>query len=139
MLDGWTNCVCLLLVLVFVLKYAVTISVLFRDIVPVENWFVSLFGLGEGWHNYHHTFPWDYKAAELGQYYNLTTTLLDQMEKWGWVYDLRSASAAMVQHRISQRGDGTHPLSATPTTELEDKETSTPQLHSRVQHRRPGL
>lgn len=121
--------------LVSVLQYDnVTISVLFRDIVPVENSFVSMFGLGEGWHNYHHSFPWDYKAAELGQYYNLTTTLLDQMEKWGWVYDLRSASAAMVKHRISQRGDGTHPSSDTLTTELEDKETP-----SRVQHRRPGL
>lgn len=25
----------------------------------------SFWAMGEGWHNYHHVFPFDYKAAEL--------------------------------------------------------------------------
>ncbi|KAJ8978384.1 hypothetical protein NQ317_008025 [Molorchus minor] len=37
-----------------------------RRIQPVENITVSLFAMGEGYHNYHHTFPWDYRAAEIG-------------------------------------------------------------------------
>ena len=28
---------------------------------PVENRAVSLLALGEGFHNYHHTFPFDYR------------------------------------------------------------------------------
>jgi len=26
-----------------------------------DNWFISLFTFGEGFHNYHHTFAWDYR------------------------------------------------------------------------------
>merc|ERR1712028_100050 len=28
-----------------------------------ENGWVSLFAIGEGWHNWHHAFDWDYAAA----------------------------------------------------------------------------
>lgn len=39
---------------------------------------------GEGWHNYHHVFPWDYKAAELGNYNgNFTTGFIDLFAKLG--------------------------------------------------------
>lgn len=69
---------------------------------------MSFFGLGEGWHNYHHTFPWDYRAAEYGQYYNVTTTIIDFLAKHGWVYDLKSATPEMVARRIYNCGDGTH-------------------------------
>jgi stearoyl-CoA desaturase (delta-9 desaturase) len=51
----------------------------FRKIQPSANALVSIFAMGEGWHKYHHTFPWDYKAAELGNYtLNATTFLLDK-------------------------------------------------------------
>lgn len=65
--------------------------------------------MGEGWHNYHHTYPWDYRASELGQKFNLSTILLDAAAKVGWAYDLRSATSDMVLHRILKKGDGTHP------------------------------
>lgn len=32
---------------------------------PSENWLVSIGAHGEGWHNYHHTFPFDYKTSEV--------------------------------------------------------------------------
>uniref|UniRef100_A0A1B6FRL5 Fatty acid desaturase domain-containing protein n=1 Tax=Cuerna arida TaxID=1464854 RepID=A0A1B6FRL5_9HEMI len=102
------------------------------DIVPVESELVSICAMGEGWHNYHHTFPWDYKAAELGQKYNLTTSLLDLFASWGWAYDLRAATPAMVQHRVLRRGDGSHPLAAT------TPDTPEPPA-ARDVHRRPGL
>ncbi|CAG7833729.1 unnamed protein product, partial [Allacma fusca] len=35
------------------------------SITPVESKLVSILAAGEGWHNYHHAFPRDYKAAEL--------------------------------------------------------------------------
>lgn len=64
--------------------------------------------LGEGWHNYHHTFPWDYKAAELGQYLNVTTLLLDFFASIGWAYDLKSATPEMVLKMTEKHGDGSH-------------------------------
>lgn len=45
---------------------------------------ISAASLGEGFHNYHHVFPWDYKTAELGKYgFNWTTALLDFFAKIG--------------------------------------------------------
>ena len=41
-----------------------------------DNFFVSLITMGEGWHNYHHSFPKDYRASELGKY-NPTTFFID--------------------------------------------------------------
>lgn len=35
-----------------------------KKIGACENLWVSIYGLGEGWHNYHHTYPKDYRASE---------------------------------------------------------------------------
>ncbi|XP_072392437.1 acyl-CoA Delta-9 desaturase-like [Diabrotica undecimpunctata] len=79
------------------------------SINPVENPSVSFITLGEGWHNYHHTFPWDYKAAELGNYrLNGTTGFLDLMAYLGQAYDLKTVSPDMVRKRIARTGDGSH-------------------------------
>ena len=65
--------------------------------------------LGEGWHNYHHVFPWDYKTAELGSYAsNLTTAFIDFFAKIGWAYDLKTVSMDMIQKRVQRTGDGSH-------------------------------
>lgn len=71
---------------------------------------MSLGALGEGWHNYHHVFPWDYKAAELGNYRaNLTTAFIDFFAKIGWAYDMKTVSNNVIQKRAVRTGDGTHP------------------------------
>jgi stearoyl-CoA desaturase (delta-9 desaturase) len=65
--------------------------------------------MGEGWHNYHHTFPWDYKTAELGQYqYNFTAAFIDFMAAIGWAYDLKTVPNAVVLQRVQRTGDGSH-------------------------------
>ena len=33
---------------------------------PAEHWGVTLLAIGEGWHNWHHKYPFDYAASELG-------------------------------------------------------------------------
>lgn len=64
--------------------------------------------MGEGFHNYHHVFPWDYKAAELGNYgFNITTFWLDLFAKIGWAYDLKTPSKSLVQSVIEKRSKGT--------------------------------
>lgn len=80
-----------------------------KDISPVENLAVSLAALGEGWHNYHHVFPWDYKTGELGNVYNPSTTFINFFAKLGWAYDLKSVSRSMIARRAKKSGDGSHP------------------------------
>ncbi|KAF2879887.1 hypothetical protein ILUMI_26282 [Ignelater luminosus] len=79
-----------------------------KTIGPTENLGVAIAAFGEGWHNYHHVFPWDYKAAELGNYkVNPTTMILDGLSKIGWAYDLKTVSVDMVKKRVKRTGDGT--------------------------------
>lgn len=82
-----------------------------KSIQPSENISVAIFALGEGFHNYHHTFPWDYKTAELGNNkINFTTSFINFFAKIGWAYDLKTVSDEIVQSRVKRTGDGTHPL-----------------------------
>ncbi|XP_076239714.1 acyl-CoA Delta-9 desaturase-like [Calliopsis andreniformis] len=78
-----------------------------KTIGPTENRFVSLFAIGEGWHNYHHVFPYDYKTAELGNYrLNLTTAFLDFCARLGLAYDLKVVPEDVVRKRATRTGDG---------------------------------
>ncbi|XP_071558490.1 (11Z)-hexadec-11-enoyl-CoA conjugase isoform X1 [Temnothorax nylanderi] len=79
-----------------------------RTLKSTENPVVSFFAIGEGWHNYHHCFPSDYKAAELGFYrLNLTTAFIDFMAWLGWAYDLKTPNAKLVDRLCANKGDGT--------------------------------
>lgn len=77
-----------------------------RNIAPVESLLVSYLTNGEGWHNYHHTFPWDYRASELGIKVNVTTYFIDLLAYLGLAYDLRTAPKHMVKQRVLRSGDG---------------------------------
>ncbi|CAG0914576.1 unnamed protein product [Notodromas monacha] len=80
-----------------------------KAINAVENLGVALAAFGEGWHNYHHTFPWDYKTAELGIYStNLTSLFIDTMAVIGQAYDRKSVDDDMIRKRALRTGDGTH-------------------------------
>lgn len=66
-------------------------------ICPAENYWVSLFSIGEGFHNYHHVFPFDYATAEFGGIFNFTKTFIDIMHLCGLAYDLKRAGNAAVR------------------------------------------
>ncbi|CAL8145713.1 unnamed protein product [Orchesella dallaii] len=84
-----------------------------RNINPSETRFVSIITVGEGWHNYHHTFPWDYKAAELPSYsFNWTTGLIDFFAWIGWAYDMKTVPKKVILQRIQRTGDGSHSQNA---------------------------
>ncbi|KAL4704467.1 hypothetical protein ACJJTC_019566 [Scirpophaga incertulas] len=78
-----------------------------KDIIPAENRFVATCTLGEGWHNYHHAFPFDYKAAEHFDFLNFGTWFIRFFEKIGWAYDLREATPEMINSMATRLGDGT--------------------------------
>ncbi|KAJ8921482.1 hypothetical protein NQ315_003100 [Exocentrus adspersus] len=79
-----------------------------KFILPVESKFVAFISIGEGWHNYHHSFPWDYRAAELGSKYCMTTYIIDLLAYFGLAYDLKSAPYTMIRKRAIRTGDGSH-------------------------------
>ncbi|KDR15981.1 acyl-CoA Delta(11) desaturase-like isoform X2 [Zootermopsis nevadensis] len=82
-----------------------------KRICPSENFFVSLLTLGEGWHNFHHVFPWDYKTSEIGyNRINPTTHFIDFCARIGLAYDLKTVPTSMVKRRVQRTGDGTHEL-----------------------------
>ena len=57
-------------------------------------------------------FPWDYKAAELGDYpMNMTTLAIDIFHKIGQAYDLKTVPKNVVMSRVKRTGDGSHPYS----------------------------
>lgn len=89
--------------------FIVNKTILFnRTIFPVESMFVALFAVGEGWHNYHHAFPWDYRASELGSPLNMTGFLIDLLAKIGAVYDRKQATHNMIKNRVFRTGDSSH-------------------------------
>ncbi|NP_001191886.1 delta-9 desaturase-like [Acyrthosiphon pisum] len=76
-----------------------------RSINAAENLAATIMSAGEGWHNYHHVFPWDYRSAELGNYkFNFTTTFIDLFTKVGWAYDLKTTSPEFVYRRALRTG-----------------------------------
>nr|AIW65588.1 delta9-desaturase [Tigriopus japonicus]APH81339.1 delta9 desaturase [Paracyclopina nana] len=76
------------------------------NISPAENRFVSFFSQGEGFHNYHHTFPHDYSTSEWRYSLNFTTLFIDLMAWCGQVYDRRSIPREVVEARMARTGSG---------------------------------
>lgn len=93
-----------------------------QTIIPVQSELVSFLALGEGWHNFHHAFPWDYRASEYGSKFNVTTQIIDLCAYVGLVYDLKAAPAHMVKHRTQKAGDGSHPLYGATEEEIKKRE-----------------
>nr|ABX71629.1 acyl-CoA-delta9-desaturase [Lampronia capitella] len=92
-----------------------------ENIGATDNKTVAILAFGEGWHNYHHVFPWDYKAAELGNYStNMSTAIIDYAAKHGWAYDLKTVSVDMIRKRVARTGDGTHPSNDDTKKKLEE-------------------
>nr|AHL21605.1 acyl-CoA desaturase delta9 [Calanus hyperboreus] len=75
-----------------------------HTIGPTENMAVSVLAMGEGFHNYHHTFPYDYSTSEWGFSFNVTTVLIEAMAAIGQAYDLRKASPETVKARVARTG-----------------------------------
>uniref|UniRef100_A0A8C6T935 stearoyl-CoA 9-desaturase n=1 Tax=Neogobius melanostomus TaxID=47308 RepID=A0A8C6T935_9GOBI len=79
-----------------------------HHINPRENKFVALSALGEGYHNYHHTFPFDYATSEFGCRVNLTTAFINLMCTLGLASDPKQVSKDLIHARVQRTGDGSH-------------------------------
>ncbi|RWS03008.1 stearoyl-CoA desaturase 5-like protein, partial [Dinothrombium tinctorium] len=69
-----------------------------RKIGARENIFVAIGAMGEGFHNYHHKFPFDYSTSELGLKFNFTTFFINLMAFLGQAYDLKRATRQSIEN-----------------------------------------
>ena len=61
-----------------------------------QNMLTSIVAVGEGWHNYHHMYPYDYRASEFNwnSEWNPTTMLLDGLSSVGLVWNRKVGNCA---------------------------------------------
>lgn len=74
------------------------------NINPSENLLVSTIAGGEGFHNYHHTFPQDYATSEFGTKGNITTRVINFFARIGWAYDMKVTPREVVIKRMMRTG-----------------------------------
>jgi stearoyl-CoA desaturase (delta-9 desaturase) len=65
-----------------------------NNIPPSDNWLVSVLSAGEGWHNFHHTYPYDYtcSGSPVLLQYNLSTFIINICKYFGCIYDTKRVS-----------------------------------------------
>src|SRR5207237_639872 len=54
-----------------------------------DSWVLALVTYGEGYHNYHHRFPSDYRNGIKAYHWDPTKWLIRSLEKTGQTYNLR--------------------------------------------------
>lgn len=63
----------------------------YKNIPPVESLITAVITNGEGWHNFHHTYSYDYATSEYGilSQINMSKLIIDFMWLIGQAYDLK--------------------------------------------------
>lgn len=69
------------------------------DVTANDNWFLALFTFGEGFHNYHHAFPNDYRNGIRAFDWDPSKWTIWTMAKLGIAYDLKRVSPAAMWNR----------------------------------------
>lgn len=72
------------------------------------RWLIFLIFSGEGFHNYHHTFPYDYATSEYGSLLNFTKMFIDLMCYVGLAQDRKKPSHDTIMARVQRTGDGSY-------------------------------
>lgn len=72
---------------------------------PCENKLVTVLAHGEGWHNWHHTYPFDYAASELGvsSQYNPSKLFIDCCAKLGLVTGRKRATNTWAKSKYNPK------------------------------------
>jgi len=74
---------------------------------PAENPIVSWCSVGEGWHNWHHKYPFDYAASEFGAsaQFNPSKLFIDMLAAVGLVWGRKRGTAAWTMGRSRRDRD----------------------------------
>lgn len=65
--------------------------------MAVQNKGNAFVTMGEGWHNYHHVFPWDYRIGEYGQGWQHGAIVIEILQFFGLAYDLKTVTPEMIK------------------------------------------
>jgi len=74
-----------------------------------ENGFVTFLAFGEGWHNWHHKYPYDYAASEYGTIegkWNPSKDVIDALAKVGLVKNRKRATGAWAIAKARMEREG---------------------------------
>ena len=85
-----------------------------KSFSAIDNALYNIITLGEGYHNFHHAFPFDYRSNELfdiSHLASLTNLYIDVMAALGLIHDRKFAPPHMIARRVARTGDGSHILS----------------------------
>jgi stearoyl-CoA desaturase (delta-9 desaturase) len=69
------------------------------DITANDNWILAVLAFGEGWHNYHHAFPNDYRNGVRAFDWDPSKWMIWTLFKLGVASDLKRANPAIVWNR----------------------------------------
>jgi len=75
------------------------------NISPAESVWTTVTAFGEGGHNYHHTFPQDYRTSEMSAIFNFTKLFIDFFAMIGWAYDLKTVSDETIERQMGKQLD----------------------------------
>ena len=73
-----------------------------KNIDPRQNSWVSFGSVGEGYHNFHHTFPHDYASSEDGCKINPSKWFIELMAYMGLAWKLRRVPVHVIAARIEK-------------------------------------
>ena len=74
---------------------------------PAENKIVAVLAIGEGWHNWHHKYPFDYAASEYGvsSRFNPTKMVIDLAAAAGMVTGRKRATAMWAREKAKRAAE----------------------------------
>lgn len=78
-----------------------------RDMWPAENPLVAFLAIGEGWHNWHHKYPYDYATSEFGVFkqYNPTKLFIDTCLALGLAWEPKRATSVWNQQKLRMEAE----------------------------------
>jgi stearoyl-CoA desaturase (delta-9 desaturase) len=71
-----------------------------RELSAVDNFIMAFLTFGEGYHNYHHAFPSDYRNGIRWYHFDPTKWLIFFLQKLGFAYDLRKMDQTAIHRKI---------------------------------------
>ena len=66
----------------------------------VNNWIIAVLTMGEGYHNYHHTFQVDYRNGVRWYQYDITKSIIWSASKLGLATNLKKVSPSAIRKRL---------------------------------------
>jgi stearoyl-CoA desaturase (delta-9 desaturase) len=71
-----------------------------QELSAVDNYLISMLTFGEGYHNYHHTFAYDYRNGVRWYHFDPTKWLIWTLSKLGLAYRLRKNQRDFIEKRL---------------------------------------